>query len=305
VLDVLVFDEAQILTEAALDDMVPATNQAPNPLILFTGTPPKPSDPGEVFAMKRREALAGGSDDTVYIEFSADRGADPDDRKQWAKANPSYPRRTPPAAMLRMKKNLTAESFLREGLGIWDAVGSAGPFDLASWAACRDRLAKRVGPVSFAVEVAVDQASASIAVCGAVPDGRPRVALVATGRGDRWVVKHCVDIGVTEVALDAHGPAGALIADFEAAGVTVVVAGTRDVAQACGLLQSMIQGKALVNIGDGPLDAAVKAARKRNLGDGPWLIGRSASGEDVSPIQAVNLALWLWTTQQTGGPNLW
>src|SRR5204862_4597817 len=86
--DVLVFDEAQILTENAIDDMVPATNQARNPLLLFTGTPPKPTDPGEVFISKRDKALAGSSDDMAYIEFSADEGANPDDRKQWAKANP-------------------------------------------------------------------------------------------------------------------------------------------------------------------------------------------------------------------------
>jgi hypothetical protein len=54
--DVLIFDEAQILTENAIDDMVPATNQSRQPagaLMLFMGTPPKPSDPGEVFARMR------------------------------------------------------------------------------------------------------------------------------------------------------------------------------------------------------------------------------------------------------------
>ena len=43
--DIEVFDEAQILTERALDDMIPATNAAHNPLIVYMGTPPKPSDP--------------------------------------------------------------------------------------------------------------------------------------------------------------------------------------------------------------------------------------------------------------------
>ncbi|MUP49193.1 terminase, partial [Veillonellaceae bacterium M2-8] len=44
--DVIVFDEAQILTENALSDMVPATNAAPNGLVLMMGTPPRPKDPG-------------------------------------------------------------------------------------------------------------------------------------------------------------------------------------------------------------------------------------------------------------------
>ena len=57
--DVLVFDEAQILTQKAVDDMVPATNVSANPLILYLCTPPKPSDPSEVVSSRRRDALAG------------------------------------------------------------------------------------------------------------------------------------------------------------------------------------------------------------------------------------------------------
>jgi hypothetical protein len=38
----LILDEAQILTESALSDMVPTMNQAENPQIIMMGTPPKP-----------------------------------------------------------------------------------------------------------------------------------------------------------------------------------------------------------------------------------------------------------------------
>ena len=117
--DVEVFDEAQILGERALADMIPATNTSPNPLVVFMGTPPKPSDPSEVFAQKRRDAL-NGMDGMLYVEFSADRDADSDDRKQWRKANPSYPKRTSETAILRMRNLLGEDSFRREGLGIWD-----------------------------------------------------------------------------------------------------------------------------------------------------------------------------------------
>ena len=44
--DIIVFDEAQILTEQAISDMVPATNTSPNALVLYIGTPPRPTDPG-------------------------------------------------------------------------------------------------------------------------------------------------------------------------------------------------------------------------------------------------------------------
>lgn len=131
--DIEVFDEAQILTERALDDMIPATNAARNLLIVYMGTPPKPSDPSEVFSIRRDEALKGDSTDMLYVEFSADKDADSDDRRQWAVANPSYPHRTGEAAILRMKKNLGDDSFRREGLGIWDETTVSSAINPQLW----------------------------------------------------------------------------------------------------------------------------------------------------------------------------
>jgi hypothetical protein len=70
----LILDEAQILTESALSDMVPTLNQAVNPQIIMMGTPPKPSDPAEVFSNFRAEALAGHSEGVLWVEFAAARG---------------------------------------------------------------------------------------------------------------------------------------------------------------------------------------------------------------------------------------
>jgi hypothetical protein len=78
--DVLIFDEAQILSDSAFDDMMPATNQSRQPtgaLLLFMGTPPKPTDPGEVFTRMRTEALSGEDEDTGWVEFGADPGFEP------------------------------------------------------------------------------------------------------------------------------------------------------------------------------------------------------------------------------------
>src|SRR5699024_11151024 len=56
--DVLIFDEDQILTERAKENMVSATNAAVNGLVFMIGTPPRPSDPGAVFSMRRESALS-------------------------------------------------------------------------------------------------------------------------------------------------------------------------------------------------------------------------------------------------------
>ena len=131
---VLIFDEAQILTENAMSDMVPATNAAKNGLVLLMGTPPRPGvDPGEVFTNRRKDALQGDKD-TVYVEFSADEDAPILNWDQLAKANPSYPHRTGKTAILRMQKLLGSdESFRREAYGIWDTHVGPPPLILPAW----------------------------------------------------------------------------------------------------------------------------------------------------------------------------
>ena len=139
--DILVFDEAQILSEKALEDMVAATNQSrwdPGALVLFMGTPPRPIDPGEAFTNRRLEALRlrdgkefgepTVGEDAIYIEASADRNGGLDDRKQWKLGNPSFPNRTPERSMLRLRKNLPSDdSWRREGLGVWDSQVKGKP----------------------------------------------------------------------------------------------------------------------------------------------------------------------------------
>jgi phage terminase large subunit-like protein len=116
----LILDEGQILSEFALSDLAPTMNQAVNPQIILMGTPPKPTDPSEVWRRLREDALDGSSEGVLYVELSAPVGSDLDDREAWATANPSYPHRTSEKAMLRLRKLLSDEDFRREALGIWD-----------------------------------------------------------------------------------------------------------------------------------------------------------------------------------------
>src|SRR5690625_2987725 len=102
-----------------MEDMVPAAIASDDGLVMMVGTSPRPGDPGEVFMSRRDDAWSGEDKDILYVEMSADKKANPDDRKQWAKANPSFPGRTGEGAILRMRRLLgSVESFMREGLGI-------------------------------------------------------------------------------------------------------------------------------------------------------------------------------------------
>lgn len=303
----LVLDEAQILTEAALSDLVPTTNQAPNPLVVLMGTPPKPTDPGEVFVRLRQEALDGESDDVLFVELSADANADPNDRAQWAKANPSYPTRTPERAILRLKKLLSAEDFLREGLGIWppDGVPRWQLLPEASWLSRQVSRMTLADPVAIGVDITPDRGWASIAAAGKMTAGRG-VELVDHRPGEGWVVSRLVELQ------ERHRPCVLVTSDralrdkAEAEGLSVYLAGAGDMCSAAAAVYDGISGSTpdvkhlggacprCTDAGGAPmacLETAAAGATKRTVGDS-WALDRRSPTVDISPLVAVSLALW-------------
>jgi hypothetical protein len=298
--DVLVFDEAQILTDNAIDDMVPATNQAPNPLLLFTGTPPKPTDPSEVFAGKRAKALAGESEGMAYIEFSADDDASADDPAQWSKANPSYPRRTPRQAILRMRENLTDDSFMREALGVWDTSKSKQVIDPHSWGLVSDPASMAVDQLTLAVDVAPDRSVASVALAGLRHDDLWHVELDEHRQGVDWVPawleQRCERNRLHAVVLDErnglvewrNGRPFVVGTDIK---VTLASAEGQDMAIACAKFFDAVMAERLRHTDQPQVNVALSVARKRPLAGG-WAWNRKNATSDITPIVACTLALW-------------
>lgn len=295
--DVLVFDEAQILTDRALDAMLATMNTAPNGLALFMGTPPLPTDPSEAFRRMRTDALSGESDDVVWIEFGADPDSDPDDRKQWAKANPSYPHRTPLTSMLRLRKKLSPESWMREGLGIWDEEGA--DIFAGAWPDCVGPKPD-IPPAALAVACSVDLTRSAVAA--AVLEGdRVHVKPLRYGPGMDWVTEMVAEFALP-VVVDGGGPGKVLVPDLDEAGVDVRVMTTPDVLDACAEFWTMAQRHEVRHESYKELDEAVLGAVKRPVGD-RWAYGRRKSVSDVTVLEAATFAAW-GALHDEGGPNV-
>jgi phage terminase large subunit-like protein len=299
--DCEVFDEAQRLNETALDDMLPAMNASPNALALFIGTPPRPKDVSEVYTRKRTDCLAGTDADTVYIEFSADDDANPDDVEQWAKANPSYPTRTNATSIRRMRKNLTVESFLREALGIWDAVDTvgAGPIPLAAWDLLTDATSTPTGDgVRWALDVAHDRRWSTFGLAGPRSDGNIHVEMTAALPGVNSVAiaaraKEMQDkLGGIPLTIGVSTPAHSLVDDLEAAGVTVDLMKPGEQALAFASFCDQVSGVAptIRHRGEPLLAKAVAFARTKPWADGGETLTRRGSVGDVSPFSAALMA---------------
>ncbi|MCB0978446.1 MAG: hypothetical protein KDB02_13410, partial [Acidimicrobiales bacterium] len=295
--DVIVADEAQIMTEKALDAQLATMNTSDFGLAIYVGTPPRPDDPSDAFTRMRDEAWNGTLEDAVWIEFGADTDADPSDRRQWAKANPSYPHRTPTESLLRLQRKLTPDSFLREGLGVWPEESGQpwGVIPKASWSSSGSDSATLTDPVTFALEVNGDLSRAWIAAAGASGEVEAVELVDELADTDR-VVDRLAELheqhGSRGVVIDERSPAAVFSADLDAAGVPVTVPKAGEVSVAAlAITLGVVEGKVLhVTAGDlSPvLDRAVGAAKKRTTRDSWWIDRRTASG----PFIAASLALW-------------
>lgn len=302
--DGLVLDEAQILTESAMEDMVPATNAAPNGLVLMMGTPPRPRDPGEVFTNRRSAALTGKSGNILYVEMSADKGARPDDRKQWAIANPSYPHRTSTEAIMRMRELLGSdESFLREGLGIWDeaAVAKRG-INFAAWEARKiDRAdVPTDGRRTFGVKFSVD--GSTIALAAAIrPDEGPvhvgGVLIAPTSDGTRAFIDYLVDRKdeAAQIVIDGKSGVGYMVQalrDEKVSAKVLITPSTEQVIAAHSMAETAINEGELTHLGQEELDRQAEYALKRKIGPNGGFGWDAPEGETVALLDAMTLALW-------------
>lgn len=295
--DILVMDEGQILTDKALDNMLATMNTAPNGLALFMGTPPTPMDPSEAFSRIRADALAGTLTDGVWIECAADDDADPDDRKQWAKANPSYPHRTPASSMLRLRKKLADESWSREGLGIWNSATATSVIDPITWHDRADPASMAVERLSLAVAVSPDRLVSTVAFAGQRADGLWHIEVDEQRSGTAWILEHvtkrCERNEIRAVVIDGASQALSLVDDLQARKIRTTVTGLRDLATACGGLFDAVSEGTVRHIDQPLLNASNGAAGKRAVFSGEaWVWTGKHSALDITPTQAVTLALW-------------
>lgn len=327
--DVIVFDEAQILTVRALEDMVAATNQARNPhgaLLFYMGTPPRPDDPGEVFAERRREALtlkSGKPDfgeptaagDAVYVECSADAnigklgGPALDNHDEWRKANPSFPLRTPLASMKRLRKNLTSDdAWRREALGVWDDDNAASVISRDDW---MTRLGNppKDGRTTFAVKFSLDGSRLVLSAArrpGAhiTPDTPVFVEVVErapTIRGTKWLVDWLAERWQRTACIVLDGKAGvdALYLALREAGVPERVirapghglTPSDAVAAYAGLVEA-VRAETVSHAGQQGLVDSIATSGKRDIGNqGGWGFKPITADGDETPTESVALAL--------------
>ena len=296
----LVLDEVQRATTKTMDDLLPTTNAAVNPLVLCMGTPPRPTDDGEVFTMLRTEAITGESADVLYVELGADGRFDlHDDDEFWRqlrKVNPAFPHRVGERAILRNKKGLADDSVYREVFGLWDEITKQmSPIPPGIW---RDRIATAPPPRDAKPDaLGLDRwfdGTTSVAAAWK-QDESTHVELVAVDVVDSTggIVEWLADRAGRRipVMIVADSPGASLAPDLRGRGVKVRLVSAGDYARACGgLVDDAIEGR-LTHADQEQLNMAVSAARQKDIGKaGAWGWDRARPDTDISGLVAATIA---------------
>jgi len=305
--NVVVFDEAQELTNAQQDAILPTVSAAgeidegdSDPQKIYVGTVPGPDCQGTVFR-ELHDRAHGGESSVWWLEWGAEGetldDVDVDDVDLWYACNPAMGRRMSEATVRDEHDTMSRDGFARERLGWWSPT--AGLPDFAIPANKFESLAVDAAPTggraAYGVRFSADGSEVSLAAAR-LHDGRVYVeqirrepmALGLTWLAD-WIAQRkargccCV--------IDGKAGAQALVDKLGRMPVNYIV--TPSAQQAIAACTALVDA---VNEGTlewfrpqaDLLDSAVTSTRRKIGQAGGWGFG----GENPTPIEAAALALW-------------
>jgi hypothetical protein len=314
--DKVVLDEAFALTPDHMGALLPTLSVRPDPQLLYG------SSAGlfhsDVLRGIRDRGRVGSSARLAYIEWCAARkacvkddcrhevgteGCQLDEVENWRAANPLLGRTRANGTGLTLeyvaseRQALPPAEFARERLGWWDESGADEAFGPGRWdAAGLDETDYPGGlPLDgLAVAMSYDLQWGSIAAAGMSGDVAYVRPLFHGPASTSVLVDRCREIQQqhgTKLVVDEKGPAANLIEPLEEAQVRLVRANTGMVLDAYTAMLKGVQGLTVRHGRFPELDAAAGSAVARPVGDRhTW--GRKQSDSDISPLEAVTLAVW-------------
>lgn len=320
--DLLVVDEAQELTDAQLNAMLPVISAGPNgaPQVIYVGTPPDASCPGTVFARMRDAAHSDEPGEAWWMEWAVgelpSEDATADQLVELAyETNPALGTRITEAAVRNEVATMSRDGFARERLGWWRPNSASAPplLDVEGWRECEvtdEEGAAIEGKTAFGVKFSPDGSLYALSACVLPEGGAPYVELVdvaGTSRGVEGLASFLAEREATCALLAVDGRSGASalaqrLRDLGFPARAVHECGAADVVAATSMLAEAVRARELSHIKSPALDESAERSVRREVGrNGACAFG---DGPDSisAPVESAALALWAArTTRRTPG----
>lgn len=313
--DVIIFDEAQELTDEQYDAVVPTTiaSESGDPQKIYLGTPPGPKCAGTKFRDLHDKVHAGNSIGIWWIEWAAT--SIPDMSDPMAVLELVY--QTNPAMGYRIKEDVmldvihaatNPDGFAREFLGWWVDLNENvnAVITVAEWNACAVKHPTREGDVTYAVRFSPDGKTAAMASCHYKQGGVPFVYVVETrsmAHGLGWFVDTLASNWEKAklIVIDGQANAQTLYNRLVEAGVkkkALRLAKSTDATSAySGFLNAVREGH-VTHFGQPTLDRSATGSEKRLIGkSGGWGF-ESTETADATLVEACCWAHWGATTSK-------
>ena len=316
--DVVVFDEAQELTDDQMEAIMSTMAASPKGKrqLIYTGTPPTPVSPGTVFKREREAAISKTGKKQSWHEWSIENLPSVHSwdtiRELCYEVNPAMGIRLDDEFTEKEYRTLSFDGFARERLGWWS--NTSNEYDTCinadAWDACTNREPKKEGLVCYGVKFAPDGSTGSLAACYKPADGVPFVYVVdnrSMSGGLQWFADtlYRVHSDAAQIVVDGQSNAQALIDKLLAMGVpsrTIIRPRTPDVIAAHAWLLNAVKEKQITHYGQEGLNLSATRSRKRRIGqNGGWGF-QSTDEADATLIESVALAYWgAMTTKRKPG----
>lgn len=306
---VLVLDEAQELTPAQQDALLPTVSAsgeiadgASEPQKIYIGTVPGPECQGTVFR-EMHDRVHAGESDIWWLEWGAQgeklEDVDVNDVDLWYACNPAMGRRMRESTVKDEHDTMTRDGFARERLGWWSPTAGKVEYavDRKRWRdltvdAAPDTWDKQ----AYGVRFTPDGKFVALSVCVAAEDTAhvEFIREAMTYDGTDWLVEWLAERRnkFAAVAIDGKADVQDLYQRLVRAGVprlAIMVARPQDAISASGMALNAINDKRLTHVDDEALTESVTSAVRRKIGNGG---GFGFDGEFVERFDACALAHW-------------
>lgn len=306
-ISLVVYDEAQELLDeqveaimATLSASVTGTRQ-----IIYTGTPPYPTCPGDVFRRRRTVCLSDAGKHDCWHEWSVDADSiekiNIKDKMLWYMTNPALGIRLTEDFTAEEQRSMSVDGFARERLGWWPPVISHKDelaISEAIWDECKSDEIRPEGKMAYGVKFSPDGSMVSLAGAVIPKKGSARIELIeqrGTGQGTQWLANWLNERNrkAACVVIDGKNGVDALvdkISDSWKFKDSVIRPSASAVLASVSMLTDALNEHTVTwySKQEALRDSAVTSIRRKIGNGGGWGFG----GENSTPIEACALALY-------------